>query len=136
MRQQQSCLVIGEHPVEPPGARCDEGGGLGLAHDPWVAEGNGPSTLVQHRLPAGQHILQPVRLRAVADENGIAVMGLEHQKGRPIALSGLPPDVLERPEVRKPRCDRASRGVGEALVELSDLSRRTHARSLGIGRSG
>lgn len=116
--------------------RCHEGGGVGLAHDPWVAEVNGPPTLVQHRMSARQHVLQPVRLRAVADENGVAIMGFEHQKGRSISPPRFPPDVFERPEVRKPRCDRARRRVGDALVELCDLSRHAHARSLGIGRSG
>ena len=103
IRHQHGCLVVGKRSVEQARTRYDEGCGLGLAHHPWVDERNNPSTLAQHRQSAGQHVLQPVRLEAVADEDGEAILGLEYQKGRPISLTRLPPDVLERPEIRKPR---------------------------------
>jgi hypothetical protein len=127
IRQKHGRLVVGKCSEEQPRTRCDEGGGLGLAHHPRVGERPTPSTLAQHSRSAGQHVLYPVRLWPVADEDGVAIMGLEYQKGRSISLTRLPPDVLERPEVRKPRCDSASCRIGDSLVELCDSSRHAHS---------
>lgn len=80
-RQQQGRLVVRKGLEEKPRTRCDEGCGLFLAHHSRVDERDNPTPLVQQGRPAGQYVLQPVRLHSVADENRVPIVGLEHQKG-------------------------------------------------------
>ncbi len=87
-RQHQGCLVVGMEAVQEPGGR-HQWRGFVLTGHPGVGDRHGLTVLVNGCRAAGQNVLDPMGFESVADEDDVAVVGVENVQRCSVRLSGL-----------------------------------------------